>query len=64
MVFCGCVDADFFPFLCWNLFPKFLLTMGSIIEWDVVMSISAVSRVSNIYSFLGVNVRDSCWFCG
>ena len=43
----------FAPLWCWNLFPKFLLKMGSIIEWDGVMSMSDVYRISNISSILG-----------
>ena len=39
----------FGPFWCWNAWPKFRLTMGSIIEWYYVMSISSVYRVSNTY---------------
>ena len=38
--------------------------MGSIIEWDKVVSMSAVSRISNISSILGVDVRGSCRLCG
>ena len=37
--------------------------MGSIIEWNIVMYISDVSRVSNISSIFGVNVRDIFWIC-
>ena len=35
----------FGPFWCWNVFQKFRLTMGPIIEWDEVMSINYFSRV-------------------
>ena len=53
----------FDTFWWWNLFPKFLLTMGSIIEWDLFISNSDVSRVSKIFSIEGVNVIDSSLLC-
>ena len=55
--------CQFGPFWCWNLFPELRLTMGSIIEWDDVMSISAAYRVSKASSNMGVNVVESCWIC-
>ena len=38
----------FVPLWCWNLFPKFLLKMCSIIEWDGFISMSDVSIFSDI----------------
>ena len=54
----------FGPLWCWNVFPKFRLKMGSIIEWYGVMYISAVYRVSNTPSIVGVSVMESCFICG
>ena len=55
--FCVCVDTDlvhsYVGMYCQN----------SCWQWDGFMSMSAVSRISNISSILGVNVRDSCWLC-
>ena len=49
----------FGPFWWWNVFPKLLLTIGSIIEWYRFMSMSAVSRVSKISSIEGVKMMES-----
>ena len=54
----------FGPLWCWNVFTKLMLTMGSIIEWDGFMSMSAVYRVSNISYILGVNMLESWSLCG
>ena len=43
----------FGPLWCCSVFPKFLLTMGSIIEWEGVMSISAIYRIQTFLQFLG-----------
>ena len=43
---------------------KIQLKMGSIIEWDVVIYISDVYRVSKIYSIVEVNLVESWWICG
>ena len=48
----------FGPLWCWNILPKSLLTMGSIIEWDEVMYMSDVSRVSNNSLIVGINVVE------
>ena len=63
LVFLRMCLSLFVTFWCWNLLPKFLLTMGSIVEWYGVMSVSAISRVSKISSILGVNVMDICCIC-
>ena len=46
MVFLWVCWCWFGTFWCWNVFTKFMFTMGSIIEWDAVISISDFSWVS------------------
>ena len=54
----------FDPLLWWRLFPISLLTICSIMQWAVDMSISYVSKFSNNYSIMKWNIVESWCLCG
>ena len=54
----------FVPFYKLKVLPKLMLTIGPIMEWDVDLLTSSVSRVSNNSSIGNLNVVKSWYICG